>query len=225
LRRAIEHAKATRIRLAKLEAAVVKAEEHEESAGTKLQAVVAETVVAKERHATLMAQAIAEGTTPPPASAITNARAAEAEAGDSLKAAHAAHAQLEQQYADLKTECEMADNRVATASNAVLAEPMSELFERAKRAQAELLACRSALAALYTDVGIRFTDEIKAFHFHEQQRNSAYGKLKAEMRDFIHVNFIRDPAAESKAVEVGQIWTRARAALLNDADAEFPAVE
>jgi hypothetical protein len=31
--------------------------------------------------------------------------------------------------------------------------------------------------------------------------------------------------AESKAVEAGERWRRARAALLNDPDAELPAVE
>jgi hypothetical protein len=225
LRRAIEHSGQTKIRLVKLRDAIEKAEEHKESAAARLESVTGAMARAKELYAQQTAAAVARGAEPPPATTITDARVAELEAMDRASASHGAFGQLQAQLTVLENEIVEADSAVTVAVNALLVGPMAELFQKARQAQSELLACRSALAALYTDAGIRFTDEIKAFHFHEQQRNSAYGKLKAEMRDFIHIGCIRDPVAESKAVEAGERWRRARAALLNDPDAELPAVE
>jgi hypothetical protein len=169
-RLALRRAKNTKVRLTKLREAVEKAEEHKESAAAKLEAVTAATARAKQKYAEQTAAAVARGAEPPPATMITEARAVELEAMDRASASHGALGQLQAQLTVLENEIAEADSAVTVAVNALLVEPMALLFERARKAQSELFECRSALAALYTDVGIRFTDEIKAFNFHERQR-------------------------------------------------------
>jgi hypothetical protein len=222
LKRAIEHAQQTRIRLGKLRDAVERATEHQESAAARLRDMTAAAGKAKAEFATLTAAAIAKGEPPPVATTLQDARAAETEAADQSGAAHSALAQLEQQYADLETECACADNCVATAVNALLAQPMAELLEQTKRAQAELMTCRAALQALYADLGApKFADSVRAYSA-KQARDAPLAEIRTAARDLVMVGGCIDRQAEARAAAAGERWKAARIALTIDGDAKLP---
>jgi hypothetical protein len=103
---------------------------------------------------------------------------------------------------------------------------MAELFERAKKAQAELLECRSALAVLYADANPpQLGDELKRWRATEE-RLAPVTELRLAMRDFVNVGLAPfNRGTENQAAEAGKLWARAKAALFNDADIDLPPVE
>lgn len=177
---------------------------------------------ARERQADAAADAAITGASPPPASVIHTARAAETEARDALEAAQTALARVRARLPELEEAGRHAGNQLHAAVNAILAPVAVRILAEAERLKSQYISTITLLRFLRCPEDFSNPNSHREITRDVKEREAPLADIAEASNNFLSRCFDRGALDGWKRDPALDPWREFRDRLMSDADAIMP---